>query len=118
MFFERAAVQNERSILQTVMGRSMGRLVVRSSTDAVQSILPDKQPLQTSVTDGTRTLALDTSGKLFLSRKPGKRWKAVHGPWKKSGVTSLSLAADQSFRVTTAQGSWLSTDGEHWRSTN
>lgn len=89
-----------------------------SVSRSVQSILPDKQPLQTSVTNGIRTVALDTAGKLFVSKKPGKPWKAVHGPWKKSAVTSLNLTAEQSFKVTSAQGSWLSSDGEHWRSTN
>ena len=89
-----------------------------SVSRSVQTTLPSKQPLQTSVTNGTRTVALDTAGKLFLSKKPGKPWKAVHGPWKKSMVTNLALTADQSFKVTSAQGSWLSTDGEHWRSAN
>ena len=85
-------------------------------TEAVsaQAELPDKQPLQTSVTSGPRTLALDTLGQLFLSKKAGKHWKAVHGPWKKSALTSLSLTPDNQFRVSTSQDSWLSSDGEHW----
>ena len=91
---------------------------INTESATLQSALPDKQPLQTSVSNGARTLALDSTGKLFLSKKAGKRWKLVHGPWKKSAVTSLVLTADQSFQVTTAQGSWLSADGEHWRLTN
>ncbi|HEX5283285.1 MAG TPA: carboxypeptidase regulatory-like domain-containing protein [Bryocella sp.] len=89
-----------------------------SASSSVLSILPAKEPLKTSVTNGTRTLALDTAGKLFLSKKPGKPWKAVRGPWRKSAVTSLALTPDQSFKVTSAQGSWLSADGQHWSSTN
>lgn len=89
-----------------------------SVSRSVQPSLPDKQPLQTSVTNGTRTLTLDTAGKLFLSKKSGKPWKAVRGPWKKSVVTSLALTADRSFKVTSARGSWLSIDGEHWRFAN
>ena len=85
---------------------------------SVQSTLPDKEPLQTSVTSGTRTLALGNSGKLFLSKKAGKHWKSVHGPWKNSAVAAISLTPDQIFRVTTAQGSWLSADGEHWHPAN
>ena len=78
-----------------------------------QSLLPDKKPPQTTVSSGPRTVALDAVGKLFL-RKTGKHWKVVHGPWKKSAVTDLSLTTDQQFKVTTSEGSWLSGDGEHW----
>jgi len=91
---------------------------LNTESATLQSALPDKQPFQTSVTNGARTLALESTGKLFLSKKAGKRWKAVHGPWKKSAVTNLVLTADQSFQVTTAQGSWLSADGEHWHPAN
>lgn len=89
--------------------------MLNTESASVQSELPNKAPLQTSVNSGSRTLALDSSGKLFLSKKAGKHWKAVHGPWKKSAVTNLSLTSDQQFKVTTAEGSWLSGDGEHWQ---
>jgi hypothetical protein len=95
-----------------------GASVLNTESASVQSLLPGQEPLQTSVSSGPRTLALDTTGKLFLSKKAGKRWKTVHGPWKKSAVTSLSLTPDQLFKVTTAAGSWLSGDGEHWQPAN
>jgi hypothetical protein len=91
---------------------------LKTESSSVQSLWPDKKAPQTSVSSGARTLVLDTSGKLFLNKRTGKRWKAVHGPWKKSTVTDLSLTTDQQFRATTAQGSWLSTDGEHWHPAN
>jgi hypothetical protein len=84
----------------------------------MKSALPSQNPPQTTVSSGPRSLSLDTSGKLFLSKKPGKSWKAVHGPWKKSAVTSLSLTSNQKFKATTSQGSWLSSDGEHWHPAN
>lgn len=92
--------------------------VATTESVSVQSVLASKEPVQTTVSNGTRTVALDTTGNLFLSKKPGKHWKGVHGPWKKFAVTGLSLTADRSFKVTTAQGSWLSSDGEHWHPAN
>jgi hypothetical protein len=92
--------------------------LVNTESASVQSALPGKQPLQTSVSSGSRTLALDSSGRLLLSKNATKHWKAIHGPWKKSAVTDLSLTPDQLFKVTTAQGSWLSGDGEHWHPAN
>jgi len=80
----------------------------------MKSALLNQNPPQTTVSSGPRSLSLDTSGKLFLSKKPGKSWKAVHGPWKKLLVTGLSLTPNQQFKVATSQGVWLSSDGEHW----
>lgn len=91
---------------------------LNTESASVQTILPGDQPLQTSVSIGTRTVALDTAGKLFLSKKAGKHWKLIHGPWKKSAVTSLSLTPNQQFKLTTSQGSWISGDGEHWQLAN
>jgi hypothetical protein len=95
-----------------------GAATLNTESASVQSLLPGQEPLQTSVSSGPRTLALDSVGKLFLSKKAGKHWKTIHGPWKKSPVTSLSLTPDQLFKVASAQGSWLSDDGEHWRPEN
>lgn len=101
------------SVSQTVAVEAAAP-ALNTESASVQSALQDKAPLQTSVTRGSRTLALDNAGKLFLSKKAGKHWKSVHGPWKKSPVTNLSVTPDQQFKVMTAQGSWLSADGEHW----
>lgn len=91
---------------------------LNTESASLQSQLQDKAPPQTTVNSGSRTLTLDTDGKLFMSKNSGKHWKAVHGPWKKSPVTGLSLSPDQSFKVTTAGGSWLSADGERWHPAN
>jgi hypothetical protein len=95
-----------------------GASTLKTESASVQSLLPGQEPLETSVSSGPRTLALDSVGKLFLSKKAGKHWKTIHGPWKKSPVTGLLLTPDQLFKVTSAQGSWLSDDGEHWRPAN
>ena len=105
------------SVSQTVTVEA-GATALNTESASVHSTLPDKAPLQTSVTNGSRTLALDNAGKLFFSKRAGKHWKPVHGPWKKSEVTNLSVTPDQQFKVMTAQGSWLSADGEHWRPAN
>jgi len=101
------------SVSETVAVQA-GVAAMDTESASVPSTLPGKEPLQTTVTSGKRTLALDTTGKLFLSKKAGKQWKAAHGPWKTSPITSLSLTPDQQFKVTAAEGSWLSPDGEHW----
>src|SRR6185437_12769091 len=95
-----------------------GAPLLNTESASVESLLPGKELPRSSVSSGTRTLALDNAGKLFLSKKAGRHWKAVRGPWKKSTVTNLSLTPDQLFKVTTADGSWLSVDGEHWHSAN
>jgi hypothetical protein len=105
------------SVSETVAVQS-GAAVMNTESAAIGSTLPDKESPQSSVSSGARTLAIDSAGKLFLSKKAGKHWKAVRGPWKKSTVTNLSLTPDQNFKVTTVQGSWLSGDGEHWHPTN
>jgi hypothetical protein len=95
-----------------------GGSALNTESASVQSVLPGKEPLQTSVSSGSRTLVLNSLGKLFLSKNAGTHWKALHGPWKKSAVTNLSFTPDQNFKVTTSKGSWLSTDGEHWHPAN
>jgi hypothetical protein len=92
--------------------------LMNTESASVQSIAAGKEPLQSSVSSGKGTIALDATGKLLLSKKAGKHWKPVHGPWKTSRVSNLSLTPDQQFKVTTAEGSWLSADGEHWRAAN
>ena len=89
---------------------------LNTESASLQSQLPDQATPQTTVNSGSRSLTLDTSGRLFLSKN--KHWKTVHGPWKKSAVTGLALTPDQSFKVTTAGGSWLSADGQHWHPAN
>jgi len=92
--------------------------VLNTKSGSLSSIVEKKPSVATSVSSGERVLALDASGKLLLSKKGGKHWKSVHGPWKTAKVTGVSLAADQRFKVMTADGTWLSSDGEHWRSAN
>ena len=91
---------------------------LNTESASVQSFPPSQKVFRISVSSGTRTLALDPVGRLFLSKKAGKRWKTAHGPWKKSAITDLSLTQDQQFKVTTGEGSWLSADGEHWHPAN
>ena len=117
---EIGASQLARVDSQLTVGATSETVAVQAAAPALtteslseQSVLPDKQPPQSAVSSGGQTLALDAAGKLFLS-KAGKRWKAVHGPWKKSAVIDLSVTPDRSFKVSTSQGSWLSADGEHW----
>lgn len=104
------------SVSETVAVQAAPALETES--ESLKSIVPNQNPLQTTVSSGARSLALDTSGKLFLAKKPGSHWKAIHGPWKKSALTSLSLTLDMQFKVTTAESSWLSSDGEHWHTAN
>jgi hypothetical protein len=103
------------------VGSATETVTVQAATPALDtesasmlSILPSRNAVQATVSSGTRAVALDASGKLFLSKNSGKHWKAIRGPWKKSALISLSLSPDKQFRVTSSQGSWLSSDGEHW----
>ena len=49
-----------------------GAAMLDTESASVQSTLPDKEPLQTSVTSGTRTLALDNSGQAVPQQKGGQ----------------------------------------------
>lgn len=99
--------------------------------------LPSKKPVAAQLNAGTRTLALDTAGVLFLSYDHGKNWIAVKTQWSGKAV-QLNFAAaparlyqvqpsqtqaqsQQSptptagFELTTVTGTvWLSSDGLTW----
>jgi Carboxypeptidase regulatory-like domain len=102
--------------------------------------LADKLSTVTSVSIGDRTLTLDPTGQLFLSRDGGKHWQAVKPVWQgrasrlallpeplpasatQSQRTIAGTAAPappvspKSFQLTTdAHVVWVSEDGVHWR---
>jgi photosystem II stability/assembly factor-like uncharacterized protein len=65
------------------------------------------------VTRGKVTLAVDSSGALFLSGNSGKSWKAVKSQW--SGKIVDLVAQPAQFQLTTDAGAnWQSPDGRRW----
>jgi hypothetical protein len=68
--------------------RAMAKM--RSVQPALQP-LPSKLPAATVVSSGTRTLAADSAGALFLSLDAGQHWTRVATQWK-GKVTQLRLA--------------------------
>ena len=101
--------------------------------------LPSHLTIASAVSNGTRIVAIDTSGSVFVSKNSGKKWQAVSAPWpgrarevklalppatatvevsdgaisenkKKSKPKSLP------FELTTDAGTtWTSNDGENWK---
>lgn len=100
--------------------------------------LPSKKPVAVQLNAGSRTLALDNTGALFLTYDQGKHWTSVKTQWSGKAV-QLSFATTPSrlyqvqpsqtqtqtqqtsvpisgFELTTATGAvWLSSDGLTWR---
>ena len=60
--------------------------------------LPSKLPPITVVSGGTRTLAADSAGALFLSLDAGQHWTRVAAQWK-GKVTRLQLAPSTSVQL-------------------
>jgi hypothetical protein len=80
------------------------------------------------VTVGTRQLALDESGRLFVSTDQGASWREIHKQW--SGNATMLMVAPKGSPVAASQGgsgdvvelwnaanqAWMSTDGgESWK---
>lgn len=100
---------------------------------AIVPVLPGKLPSTASVVRNGRILALDTVGRLYLSRDAGRHWKKIHAVWSGSvahlglateaessafvdSIPSGGRAAPPIFELTTTNGAvWISSDGTHWR---
>ncbi|MFZ0481744.1 MAG: carboxypeptidase regulatory-like domain-containing protein [Terriglobales bacterium] len=87
-----------------------------------------------SVSHGKRSLSLDTTGNLFMSRNRGKKWKKITPQWTGKAVRVELTPAYESevsprpedetsgqandvavFQLTTDAGTvWTSKDGAHW----
>lgn len=90
------------------------------------SPLPSRLRIVSVVSQGSRTLAVDTAGKLFLSLDAGQHWAAVQATWQGS-VTSvgpiqttdakaLRTPTASMFELHTSAGErWTSRDGVAWR---
>jgi hypothetical protein len=107
---------------QTVIAAT---LIVGSVAQSVEvTSLPRQLPIAATVTNGTRILAMDSAGALFLCPSVGKRWKAVKPKWQGKVVQIVSLAQPGSatsdagspiFQLTTDSGAvWLTENGTRW----
>ena len=95
-----------------------------------QRPLPSKLSVAITLENGGHTLAVDSAGALFVSKKAGARWKDVKQQWsgKIVALTVTPAGADKAkqsdtgsataastFQLTTESGAvWVSADGMHW----
>ena len=113
-----------------------GPMTLNTSEAEISSVLPSHMPSASSVTNGKRTLSMDTAGELFVSRNGGKSWKKVKPVWT-GKATEIAIATlveasesrsidlkrkrepsspSKTFQLTTDSGAvWVSQDGVHWR---
>jgi hypothetical protein len=75
--------------------RAMAKML--SVQPALQS-LPSKLPAAAVVSSGTRTLAVDSAGALFLSQDKGQHWLRVAAKWK-GKVAQLRLAPSAAMQL-------------------
>ena len=92
--------------------------------------LPSSLEALSTAAAGTRTIAIDTTGALFLSKDAGKHWKAVKSQWtgravlvrtKMADHPNAMLTLDQQSRfelVTDKLETWVSSDGRIWTRQN
>jgi hypothetical protein len=118
-------------------GRSVQSYAALTPGVAPPINLPSKKPVAAQLNAGSRTLALDNTGALFLSYDQGKHWTTVKAQWSGKAVqlsfattpsrlyqvqpsqtqtqTQQSPIATSGFELTTATGAvWLSSDGLTW----
>ena len=117
-------------VTNATSGVSYAAVVPEGHAKGSPQPLPSKLPAAITLENGGRTLAVDSAGALFVSKKAGARWKAVKHQWpgkiaaltvapvdankaKRSDTGSATAAS--TFQLTTESGAiWLSTDGVHW----
>ncbi|WP_109486201.1 zf-HC2 domain-containing protein [Occallatibacter savannae] len=99
----------------------------QSMLKAANPALPSKQALLSQATVGTRAVAVDTSGSVFVSEDAGRHWEAVSAQWDGRAVRvksqqgasaeggSLKQQAPSKFELTTDKPEiWISDDGKRW----
>jgi hypothetical protein len=95
--------------------------------DKVQKIiLPSGLGALSVASEGSRSIALDTAGTMFLSEDDGKHWQPIHAQWtgrairvrnQPVGTQATSLRASQTTRfelVNEQLQTWVSYDGKTW----
>jgi hypothetical protein len=101
---------------------SMSQTVELTGTASrISTAAAAKPPFATSVTSGTRLLAVDSLGALHFSQNEGKHWKTIRAKWRGKVAQIVVLSADTEpvFQITTDSGEvWFSTDGSHWHPRN
>jgi hypothetical protein len=75
--------------------RAMAKM---QSVESALQPLPSNLPVAVAVSSGSRTLAADSAGALFLSLDAGQHWTRVPAQWK-GKVTQLQLAPSASVRL-------------------
>lgn len=85
---------------------------------ALHPTLPSHLPAESTASLGLVTLALDSQGKLFLSKDQGRHWKQVKAAWegRAAKIGTATQASPGMFALTTGAGDvWTSPDGQHWK---
>ena len=89
------AVTESAQMASTLPLRAMAKM---QSVESALQPLPSNLPVATAVSSGSRTLAADSAGALFLSLDAGQHWTRVPAQWK-GKVTQLRLAPSASVRL-------------------
>lgn len=132
---EQVTVEAQSSALQvqTESANAGGQAIAETRSLSRIVPVPNGPSVRASVSHGKRTLSLDDTGNLFLSRNGGKKWKKINPQWSGKAV-SLELTPAYSsnappkakdemgpankgavFQLTTDTGAvWSSKDGAHW----
>lgn len=88
--------------------------------------LPSKLGILSEATAGSRTIAIDSAGSLFVSEDEGKHWRAVKAQWSGRAVLvkaepatgpsgGLPDRTQQHFELDTDKPeTWISRDGQTW----
>lgn len=104
------------SVTETVdVAAAAPALETESASVTTALVLPGRQPVAATVSQGKRVLALDPAGAVFLSTSNGKHWKKVKPQWHGKIVKLDAAVGSDGFQVTTDAGSvWISLDGKSW----
>ena len=127
---------------ETVAVQATGPLIETESagmSGAPRGKEPGRQPLVSSVTDGSVRLVIDSDGILYRSDSGGSHWKKIKAKWQSRAtqVSTITIARDainkanasgneaqgkippgspERFQLATSSGEmWVSADGKHWR---
>jgi hypothetical protein len=113
--------------ISSVASQSLG--LTRKSLSKLKGaklILPGGAEALSVATAGRRTVAIDTTGAVFLSQDAGKRWQLVKAQWtgrpvlvrtKQIALHGAVLSPDEQAQfelVTDKLGTWSSPDGSTW----